>query len=107
MVDEVIYLQKAKSLEKQDKVNVLEGVFENSWKNYQDASRRLEHYGSQGILAKQALSILESTYATQGVSFEEILRMERKVLSYQLAQIKAISDQQASVAFMYYLMGNN
>ena len=107
MVDEVIYLQKAKTLEKQDKVNVLEGVFENSWKNYQDASRRLEHYGSQGILAKQALSILESTYATQGVSFEEILRMERKVLSYQLAQIKAISDQQASVAFMYYLMGNN
>ena len=107
MVDEVVYLKKAKTFEKQDRVNMLESIFENSWKNYQDASRRIDHYGNQGNLAKQAITLLESTYATQGVSFEEILRMERKVLSYSLAHKKAISDQYASVAFMYYLMGNN
>lgn len=107
MVDEVVYLQKAKTFEKQDKVNVLESVFENSWKNYLDATRRINHYSKQENLAKQAVTLLETTYATQGVSFEEILRMERKVLTYQIAQKKAISDKYAAIAFMYYLMGNN
>jgi hypothetical protein len=48
---------------------------------------------------------LETEYATANKNFEEILRMERKVLQYHLALEKAVADKQATIAFIYYLMG--
>ena len=38
-------------------------------------------------------------------NFEEILRMERKLLFYALELERARADQQAAVSFLDYLMG--
>ncbi len=104
-VQEVIYLQEAKSNEKSDKENTLTVLFESVWKDYQDAVRRNVLYQEQEDLAEKSLSILESEYATSNTNFEEILRMERKLLKYALERQKASSDKEAAIAFIHYLQG--
>ncbi|TFH26979.1 MAG: TolC family protein [Bacteroidia bacterium] len=105
MVNEVMYLQEAKESEQTDKVNLLETILENTWKDYLDADRRIRLYVSQLELADQSLNILETEYATGSKNFEEILRMERKVLTYGLELEMARSDKQAAISFINYLMG--
>lgn len=105
MVQEVIYLEAAKENEKQNKVNVLETLFEDGWKNYLDATRRVDLYREQSELATNAMRILETEYSTGNKNFEEILRMERKVLKYSLEEQKALADKQAAISFLNYLRG--
>lgn len=106
MVKEVVYLETAKEYEKVNKINILETLFENGWKNYMDASRRIALYKSQLVLAQKSVNILEVDYATGNKNFEEILRMERKVLKFNLELEKARADKQAAISFINYLMGN-
>ncbi len=105
MVNEVVYLQESKDFERVEKVNILETVLENAWKEYQDSDRRIHLYISQRELAGQSMELLETEYATGRNSFEEILRMERKVLKYGLELEKARADKQAAISFVNYLMG--
>ncbi len=105
MVQEVMYLESAKTFEKTNKNNLLETLFENGWKDYQDANRRTELYETQLDLAHKSIRILETEYATGNKNFEEILRMERKVLKYHLEKEKSIADKQAAISFLNYLMG--
>ncbi len=104
-VQEVIYLQKAKFNEKSSKQNALIVLFEITWKDYQDALRRITLYHKQEYLASKSLSILESEYATNHTNFEELLRMERKLLKYALELQKAKVDKEAAAAFIKYLQG--
>jgi cobalt-zinc-cadmium efflux system outer membrane protein len=105
MVQEVIYLETAKSDEKANKSNVLETLFEGGWKDYLDGDRRIELYLSQLGLAQNSMTLLEIEYSTGNKNFEEILRMERKVLTYNLELEKAKADKQAAISFITYLMG--
>lgn len=105
MVNEVVYLKQAKQDEKTDKSNMLETLFEMTWKDLQDASRRFELYKKQTDLAQKSLAILEAEYSTNNKDFEEILRMERKILKYSLELQKAVSDKEAAKAFINYLIG--
>jgi outer membrane protein TolC len=105
MVQEVVYLEMAKDYERVDKANVLEVVFENTWKDYSDAHRRIDLFDAQLSLARKAMKLLETEYAYANKNFEEILRMERRLLQYQLELEKAKTDKQAAIAFIGYLMG--
>ncbi|MBS2212660.1 TolC family protein [Carboxylicivirga mesophila] len=105
MVQEVIYLEAAKDYERVDKVNVLETIFENSWKDYRDAHRRIDLFERQLRIARISLKLLETEYAYANKNFEEILRMERRLLKYNLELEKARADKQAAIAFIHYLMG--
>ncbi|MEN8138157.1 MAG: TolC family protein [Bacteroidota bacterium] len=104
-VQELVYLQEAATYQKADKQNTLIILFSEVWKDYRDAIRRVELYKTQEELAEKSLSILESNYATNNVNFEEILRMERKLLKYALELQKAGADKEAAVAFIQYLQG--
>lgn len=105
MIQEVVYLETAKQYEKSDKMNMLEILFENGWKEYLDSDRRIALYKSQLMLAQKSVNILEVDYATGNKNFEEILRMERKVLKFNLELEKARADKQAAISFINYLMG--
>lgn len=105
MVREVAYLETANIKAKESKADQLETLFENAWKDYQDANRRIRLNEEQLALARTSLRILESDYTTNHSNFEEIIRMERKMLNYSLALQKAITDKQAAIAFINYLMG--
>ena len=105
MVNEVVYLQEAKESERTEKINLLETVLEKSWKDYMDSGRMIDLHNTQQDLAEQSLKLLETEYATGNKNFEEILRMERKWLTYGLELEKARSDKQAAISFINYLMG--
>jgi outer membrane protein TolC len=105
IVNEVALLESAKEFEKQDKNNWLENIFELSYKNYKDASRRLDLFRTQTELAKKSLRILETEYATNNANFEELLRIEKQLLRYSLELEKAKADKQAAISFVHYLMG--
>lgn len=106
MVQEVVYLEVAKQNEKVDKTNMLETLFENGWKDYLDADRRISLFNSQLNLAQRSLKILETDYSTGNKNFEEVLRMERRLLKYNLELEKSRIDKQAAISFINYLMGN-
>ena len=106
MVKEAVFMQQATEDKKTDKINKLESIFEKGYSEYLDADRRIVLFQKQLQLAVKAISILESEYATNGRNFEEILRMEKRVLKYSLELEKARADKQASIAFINYLMGN-
>ena len=106
MVNEAVYQETAKKQEKLDKQNVLETVFEQTWKDFSDAKRRVTLNERQADLADKSLNLLETAYTTDNKNFEEILRMERKLLKYKLELEKARADKQAALSFIDYLMGN-
>jgi outer membrane protein TolC len=106
MVQEAVYQQQAVSDHKEAQTNVLETLSEKAFKDYRDANRRLELFQRQTALAMQAMQILQTDYATNNKDFEEVLRMEKRVLKYALELEKARADNNASVAFITYLMGN-
>ena len=105
MVSEAIFLQEAKEFELSDKMNILVTILENAWKEYMDADRRISLYHSQTELAEQSLRLLETEYVTGNKNFEEMLRMDRQVLTYGLELEMARSDKQAAISFINYLMG--
>jgi outer membrane protein TolC len=106
MINEAAYLEAAKEQEKIEKVNMLETLFEDIWKQYSDADRRITLYHDQLSLAEKSIRLLETEYITAHKNFEEVLRLERKQLFYALELERARADKQAAVSFMEYLMGS-
>jgi cobalt-zinc-cadmium efflux system outer membrane protein len=92
-------------LKKIDRTNILHTSFEKGIRDYDDAVRRIALFIELGEHAMQAMDILISEYTSASTNFEEIIRMDRKLLKYQLELEKARADQNTSVAFINYLMG--
>ncbi|OQY28725.1 MAG: hypothetical protein B6244_06080 [Candidatus Cloacimonetes bacterium 4572_55] len=105
MADEAVYMQRAIDDRRMDKINELEMIFEKSYSEYVDADRRIALYQKQSRLAEEMIKILEAEYANDGKNFEEILRMEKQILTYSLELESALCDKQTSIAFIMYLMG--
>ena len=105
MLKEAVYQETAKKEEKLNKQNVLETIFEQTWKDLSDAGRRIMLNKKQAELAKKSMDLLETEYSTSSRNFEEILRMERKLLKYRLELEKARTDKQAARSYLSYLMG--
>lgn len=105
MIREAQYQQESQTYLKTEVKNKLTTVYENTNTEYKDADRRIELNQKQGELAKKALDILMISYSTDAKDFDEVLRMERQLLKYELEKEKAITDKNAAVAFTYYLIG--
>ena len=105
MVQEVVYQQEAVNNDKSNQTNLLENILEKSYNEMTDAERRLKLYDKQLLLSSKSLRIIETEYANQNSNFEEMLRMQKRMLKYQLELEKARTDKLASIAFINYLMG--
>lgn len=103
MVLEKDLLRTSKIKEKENKENLLVTDLEKVWRDYLDAQRRVYLFRHLTRLAERSLDILLSEYTSAGTDFEEILRMDRKLLKYELELEKARADQNTSVAFITYL----
>ncbi len=106
MIEEAKYLQLAEISNKEDKRNTLSAVFENVYKDFSDSERRINLNKKQSKIAKQVLDVLITSYSTNSKDFEEVLRIERQLLGYKLAEQKAITDKNAAIAFINYMLGN-
>jgi outer membrane protein, heavy metal efflux system len=105
MVNEASFNVQATQFQKEDKQNQLTILFEKGYKDYKDGDRRIGLFQKQLKLAEKSLAILLTSYSSNGKNFEEVLRMERKVLKYALELDKAKADKNAAVAFINYLTG--
>ncbi|MDX1585673.1 MAG: TolC family protein [Balneolaceae bacterium] len=75
-------------------------------RDYEDARRRVSLYKDVQIQrTRQAINILTEEYATSATDFEELLRLQRKLLDYELARETALVDQNTAVAYIEYLYG--
>lgn len=105
-IKEIELLGKAETFKREEQINILEVLFEESNKELKDSERRIQLNTEQSGIAKKVLDILITSYSTDSREFEEVLRIERQLLSYRLAQQKAIVDKNATMAFINYLLGN-
>ena len=105
MIREKEYLRTAKVEERESREDKLNTELEKVWRDYLDASRRIDLYIHLAGLANQSLDLLVTQYTTAGKDFEEILRMDRQLLRYELELEKARADQNTNVAYINYLTG--
>ena len=85
--------------------NQLREQMEIAYADYLDAERRLQLFREQKQKVDQAISILVDAYATQGKDFEEILRLQRMLLMYNLELAKAAKDKGIAIAEIKKLSG--
>ena len=93
------------ALKKEDKTNQLRTNVSQAFRDYDDAVRRVRLYNELRDYARQALDILVAEYTSASTNFEEIIRMDRKLLEYELDLERARADRNTAVAYINYLMG--
>ncbi len=96
-------LEAMESLEDEQR-NELQTNLERAWVAHSDAGRRIKLYREQIKVAGQARQILIKAYSADGKDFEEILRVQRMLLNYELEIIKAVKDKNTAVAKIKSLM---
>ncbi|PAU94164.1 hypothetical protein CK503_08090 [Aliifodinibius salipaludis] len=88
--------------------NKLQTRFEESLRDYKNAERDLKNYTDQQIeRTRQAIDVLTEDYASADTDFEEILRLQRRLLNYQEGQAEAIGRQNTAVARIEMLTGTH
>ena len=78
--------------------NLLQTNLELAWVDYSDAGRRIVLYRGQMKTAKQTQDILVESFSTDGRDFEEVLRVQRMLLRFELEIIRAIVDRNSAIA---------
>ncbi len=106
LIKEAKYLQEAELSRKKDKKNTLSTVYEGTYKDYSDSNRRILLNEKQIEISKKVLDVLITSYSTDSKDFEEVLRIERQLLKYELEHQKALTDKNSAIAFVEYLIGN-
>lgn len=88
--------------------NRLMTQMEQAIRDYNDAQRRVNLYQYAQIQrTRQAINILTEQYTSSATEFEELLRLQRKLLDYELARETAIVDQNIAIAYIEYLYGKH
>ena len=88
--------------------NSLQTELDASLRDYNDAQRKFDLYNEKQIQRiTQAIDIMMESYSSDSSEFEEILRMQRKQLEYQLKRIQAKTALHKAAAFIEYLSGKH
>jgi outer membrane protein TolC len=86
--------------------NDLQVQYHQFIQNLEDAARRMSLYKEQEDLARKTTDLLITGFATTGNDYEEVLRMQVKVLDYGFKYIEAIVDYNTSIAMAEKLMNS-
>lgn len=105
LIKEKEIAKQSVSLKKENLSNKLKTNLANGFRDYDDAVRRVALYTQLEKYAQQALDILMAEYTSAETNFEEVIRMDRKLLKYELELEKARADQNTTVAYINFLMG--
>ena len=102
-VDEAIYQQKAIQYEMQEKENRLESEYHLVAYDVHSSKERFALYENQIKKTQQALSLTQSEYANSGQDFEELLRLQQKLLKYKMNQATQLRKHAVANAKLNYL----
>jgi outer membrane protein TolC len=104
MQNEARYLKESTLLKSEEMKNMLLLEYRQLVQNYSDAERRVELYREQSDLASRTANLLMTGFTSGETDFEEILRIQYKVLEYGLKHIEAVADYKTAVAMAEKLM---
>lgn len=106
MQNEARFLQESGNQQTIDLKNDLLVQYRQFVQNLDDAARRIALYQEQQDLAKKTTDLLISGFTTTGNDFDEVLRMQMKVLEYGFNRVEAIVDHNISLARAEMLMNS-
>ncbi|MDR8391211.1 TolC family protein [Aliifodinibius sp. S!AR15-10] len=88
------------------KENDLMTELDRALRDYHNANRKLNLYEEKQInRTRQVINILTEEYASADTDFEEILRLQRRLLDYQRSREEALANQNKAVAQIELLTG--
>ena len=103
MYKESEFRQQAVQQRRVNTVRELSTQWATAFRDLDDATRRAALYRELTGLATQTQNLLMTGYSASGRDFEEVLRIQRQLLDYQLKLITAIVDQHTTVAMLEML----
>jgi len=106
MQKEAELLQESAQLKSSDLKNSLQVQYQQLMQDLRDADRRMKLNRDQSELAKKTTSLLLTGYTTGTVDFEELIRMQYKVLDYRYLGVEAVTDYNTALARAEKLMNS-
>ncbi len=113
-----LYRKKYKAMQKQSQLQREAAAFsqegmhdqlltelEKLYADYLNAQREVKLYRHLADLAARTLDLLQTEFSTGETDFEEIIRVERQLINYQLEEEKARVERNNFVYSIQYLMG--
>jgi len=80
---------EALAYKKEDVLNGFMAAIEKAYADYETAQLKVDLYQQQIGLTEAAINILETDYSARGNNFDELLRLEKELIDYDLKLLKA------------------
>ncbi|MCA9735054.1 MAG: TolC family protein [Deferribacteres bacterium] len=104
-VKEARLKQSSFALQKQNKENILFTAYDLSFFKIDRAKQQFVLYAAQIAKTQQAIDLLHTTYSNSGKDFEEVLRMQQRLLKYEMAKATAVKEYYTALAQHNYITG--
>jgi len=92
---------------KEDVVSRFMAMIDKAYTDYEIAQLRINLYEKQITITQSAINILESNYSAKGNGFDELLRLEKELIDYDLKILKAVvQSHQAKIRIEKFLFSN-
>lgn len=100
---EAQFMQESFKLQKENLLNSLSAEFDKTLFEISQQLKLLELYREQVTTTQQSLNLLLSSYGNSGKEFEEVLRMQQKLLQYEKLMAKAVAQYHTATARVDYI----
>lgn len=104
---EAQFMQESYTLQKENVLNSLSSEFDRVLFEISQQLDLLELYREQITTTQQSLNLLFSAYGNSGNEFEEVLRMQQKLLQYEKLMAKAMAQYHTAAARLDYITAKN
>lgn len=84
--------------QKEEVLDRFTAAIERAYADYETATLQQELYRRQQEITRSAIEILQTSYSTAGSNFDELLRLERELIDYDLKTLKAIVKSHLAVS---------
>ncbi|GAO30381.1 heavy metal RND efflux outer membrane protein, CzcC family [Geofilum rubicundum JCM 15548] len=100
---EAQFVQQGATLQKEEVANELTGAYHRAWFQVQQQADLVDLYERQIERSRQALNLLLSDYGNSGKAFEEVLRIQQQLLSYEKRKVAALSQYYIALEEVNYI----
>lgn len=102
-IKEAQLMQDNYNLQKEELSNTLVASYEMAWFEIEQQQELLTLYRQQIQESGQILDLLITAYSNSGANFEEVLRVQERLLKYQKMSVTALKNYRTALARIDYL----
>jgi outer membrane protein TolC len=97
-IKETEFLKESAQLDRQKTENLLVMEWANAFRSWEESERNFRLYEDQILLVNQQIQLLVTSFTSNAIGLEEVLRANQQLLEYQQKRINALNQQQQSLA---------